>query len=110
MSTHFGNHAEPERQRRHPRVGAPAAADGRLHFWISAINGFALRLSTDDNPTNATQIATVAVWTNAQEWTKETNQKSAAIALTAGKKYYIEALQKEGTGGDSLAVAWGGSR
>jgi hypothetical protein len=29
-----------------------------------------------------------------------------AIALTAGQRYYIEALQKDGGGGDHLAVGW----
>ncbi len=33
-------------------------------------------------------------------------QKSAAITLVAGQKYYIEALQKEEGGGDNLAVGW----
>ncbi|MCF7668410.1 MAG: carbohydrate-binding protein, partial [Verrucomicrobia bacterium] len=31
---------------------------------------------------------------------------SDPIPLEAGKKYYIEALMKEGEGGDNLAVAW----
>ena len=28
--------------------------------------------------------------------------------MEAGRKYYIEALHKEGTGGDNVAVAWSG--
>src|SRR5262249_9094909 len=40
------------------------------------------------------------------EWGKEPNQQSAPISLTAGKAYYIAALQKEGGGGDNLAVRW----
>jgi len=47
-------------------------------------------------------IASVASWTNSQEWTKEPGQKSAAIKLQAGQKYFIQALQKEGAGGDNL--------
>ena len=31
---------------------------------------------------------------------------SAPITLEAGKRYYIEALMKEGIGGDNLAVGW----
>ncbi len=31
---------------------------------------------------------------------------SASIPLEAGRKYYLEALMKEGTGGENLAVAW----
>src|SRR5205823_12979167 len=34
------------------------------------------------------------------------SQKSGSISLTNGFRYYIEALQKEGGGGDDLGVAW----
>jgi hypothetical protein len=51
-------------------------------------------------------IASVAGWASSREWTKEANQKSAPIALAAGQRYYIEALMKEGQGGDNLAVRW----
>jgi len=36
------------------------------------------------------------------------NQKSAAITLEAGKRYYIEALVSDGTGGGHVSVAWAG--
>ncbi len=36
------------------------------------------------------------------------DQQSAAITLKGGRKYYIEALHKDGGGGDNLAVAWAG--
>ena len=45
-------------------------------------------------------------WTNSRQWTKESNQRSAAINLVQGQRYYVEALQKEGTGSDNLAVGW----
>jgi hypothetical protein len=70
-------------------------------------------LSTDDKPENKAQICKVASWTGSREWTKETNQKSTAITLEAGKHYYMESLHKEGSGGDNLAVGWqaeGGKR
>ncbi|MDB6030146.1 MAG: hypothetical protein JWM16_484, partial [Verrucomicrobiales bacterium] len=41
-----------------------------------------------------------------REWTKEANQVSSPIALVGGRRYYIEALMKEGAGGDNLAVRW----
>ena len=43
------------------------------------------------------------------EWDKFPSQKSSAVPainLTAGQRYYVEALQKEGDGGDDLAVGW----
>ena len=54
-------------------------------------------------------IANVAGWTDVEEWTQdEAGQKSAPQALKAGQVYYIEALEKEGGGGDSLSVGWAG--
>jgi len=39
-------------------------------------------------------------------YNKEAAQISAYRTLVAGQRYYIEALQKEGGGGDHLSVAW----
>src|SRR5512134_2731325 len=33
-------------------------------------------------------------------------QQSALIALEAGKRYYIEAVYRDGTGGDGVSVFW----
>jgi hypothetical protein len=80
---------------------------GNYTFWIATDDGGALFLSTNEDPATKTQIATVNAWTSSREWTKEPNQQSATnILLTAGQRYYIEALQKEGGGGDNLAVRW----
>jgi len=77
-------------------------------FWIAGDDAQELWLSTDTDPAKAVRIARVTSWTNSREWEKETNQKSAPISLQAGQKYYIQALGKEGTGGDNIAVAWQG--
>ncbi|MGI8637754.1 MAG: T9SS type A sorting domain-containing protein, partial [Segetibacter sp.] len=45
-------------------------------------------------------------WTNPREWTKYESQRSVTIFLQANTKYYIEVLNKEGAGGDNLAVGW----
>lgn len=79
---------------------------GTYTFWISSDDASTLYLSTNEDPASKVQIATVNSWTSSREWTKEVNQQSAAITLTGGLRYYIEALQKEGTGGDNLAVRW----
>jgi len=81
---------------------------GDYTFWIASDDGGELWLSTDADPANKKLIATVATWTTSREWTKEVNQRSSAIKLEAGQRYYIEALQKEGSGGDNIAVAWQG--
>jgi hypothetical protein len=83
-------------------------ADGDYTFWVAGDDACQLWLSTDDNPANAKMIAQVASWTNVAEWGKEAGQKSAPQALKANKVYYIEGLEKEGGGGDSLDVGWAG--
>ena len=83
-------------------------ADGNYTFWIASDDNGQLRLSTDDDPCHAVQIAYVNDWTNSHEWTKYTSQTSTPKSLLAGHKYYIEVLQKEGGGGDNIAVAWQG--
>ncbi|NNE69689.1 MAG: DUF1929 domain-containing protein [Rhodothermales bacterium] len=79
---------------------------GLYQFWIASDNQGALYLSTTANPSDATLIASVPDWTRSREWGKFPEQQSAEVVLEAGQIYYIEALQKEGGGGDHLAVAW----
>jgi hypothetical protein len=81
-------------------------ATGTYTFWIASDDYSELWLSTSDNPANKVKIANVTGYTQAREWTKYTSQKSAPITLTAGQRYYIEALHKEGSDGDNLAVGW----
>jgi hypothetical protein len=80
---------------------------GSYTFWIAASDGAELWFSQDDNPGNRQQIAS-AEQSGPREWTKMRKQQSATIPLVAGRKYYIEVLQKQGKGEDYLAVAWQG--
>ncbi|HOW67556.1 MAG TPA: PA14 domain-containing protein [Candidatus Paceibacterota bacterium] len=81
---------------------------GDYFFYVYSDDASELYISTDENPANkgTTPIAKVNTWTNVKQWTKEPNQKSAAVSLEAGKQYYIEALVKEGGGGDHVGIAW----
>jgi hypothetical protein len=83
-------------------------ADGDYTFWIYSDDHSRLWLSTNDDPANKTLICEVNGYTGANEWTKFPEQKSSPITLKAGQKYYIEALHRDGTGGDNLGVGWGG--
>lgn len=83
-----------------------APRTGSYTFWIASDDGGELWLSTDSSPTNRTRIARVPNWTPSRNWTIDPAQKSGPISLVAGQRYYIEALQKEGGGGDNLAVGW----
>jgi len=86
-------------------------ADGDYTFWITSDNGSEFLLSTDENPDNSSIICMVSgtQWTGAREWDKfPDEQQSDPVTLQAGKKYYVEAIYKEGGGGDGVAVGWGG--
>ena len=83
-----------------------APVSGEYTFWIASDDAGLLLLSPSADPAAATEIARVWSWTNPEEWDRETNQESDPITLLAGQVYYIEALMKEGAGGDNLAVAW----
>jgi hypothetical protein len=78
---------------------------GPYTFALAAWDGAELFLGRDDQPGNAVQIA-YAEKSGPREWTKHRGQQSSALTLVAGKRYYIEAIQKQSTGADHLAVAW----
>ncbi|MBL0111038.1 MAG: hypothetical protein IPP42_09330 [Saprospiraceae bacterium] len=79
---------------------------GSYTFWIASDDNGELWLSTTSSASNKIRIAYHTAWTNSQEWSKYSTQKSVAINMIAGQQYYIEALMKEGGGGDNLAVGW----
>jgi hypothetical protein len=83
-------------------------ADGDYEFWVSGDDNCELWLSINADPSSAIKICEVPGWSNQYEWAKYAQQKSSFITLQAGKKYYIEALMKDGSGGDSLTAGWGG--
>jgi ferric-dicitrate binding protein FerR (iron transport regulator) len=80
---------------------------GDYTFWIAAGDGGELFLSPDDNYVNRQQIGNAGGGAP-HEWTRLRKQQSSAITLVAGRKYYIEALHKQGKKDDHLAVAWQG--
>ena len=97
----IGNHYG---QRMHGYIEAPETGD--YVFWIASDDNGVLYLSTDDDPGNIVEIASVPGWTNSREWLKYPEQQSTSIMLEEGKRYYIKALMKEHEGGDNLAVRW----
>lgn len=79
---------------------------GNYLFWISADDAGELWLSDSTEPKAKKKIGYLDAWTLPQEWEKFPTQKSVAIHLEKGKKYYIEALHKEGGVNDHLSVGW----
>ena len=91
---------------------------GKYCFYLCSDDNGELYLSTDSNPANKKLIATEPRW-NARRNFKGHNRReivdnstgrrqniSGPIDLEANKPYYIQALVKEGGGGDNLSVAW----
>jgi hypothetical protein len=81
-------------------------ATGAYTFWVASNDNSELWLSTNDNPANKVKIASVTGYTNERQWTKYPTQQSSPVNLVEGQRYYIEALHKEGSGSDHIAVGW----
>ena len=84
---------------------------GQCHFYIASDDNGELWLSPNDDPSQATLIASVIGsgadgWTLPREWFKYDSQKSGLIDLVQGEVRYLEAIMKEGGGGDNLAIGW----
>lgn len=79
---------------------------GQYRFFLSSDDQSSLLLSTDENPANAVSIAFQPDWTPPHTWNWYPEQASALITLSAGQRYYIEAIVKERTSDDHLAVGW----
>ena len=86
--------------------------DGDYVFHLASDDQSELWLSSDTSPENKALIATQDSWSMPREWNKPPdtygsgNNRSKPITLAAGRFYYVEALMKEGGGGDHCAVAW----
>ena len=80
------------------------AESGNYTFFLRSDDASELYISTDATPANAS----IAAFENGCcEPFKETgDETSPLISLVAGRSYYIEALYKEGGGGDYVEVAW----
>jgi len=70
---------------------------GNYTFLIEAENEGQIRLSPDEDPANAVMIANTAG-----------EAESQPQSLAAGERYYIEAMMKGSTMGDSIMVSWSG--
>ncbi len=81
---------------------------GSYTFWIASDDSGELRISPDATQANAVVRASNASYTNPNTYNTFTSQQSTALTLTAGQPYYIEARQKQGSGGNHLSIAWQG--
>lgn len=79
---------------------------GEYTFYIAGDESAELWLSSSEAPESKQRIAFTTASTAVREWTKSIQQQSSVITLVAGQSYYIEALHKEASGNDHLAVGW----
>lgn len=79
---------------------------GDYRFYLAGDDDCRLLYSSNASGSGATQIASITGWSDPNVWTKYTSQTSAVISLTAGQAVYLEALHKEGGGGDHVSVGY----
>ena len=79
---------------------------GDYLFAASGDDPVELHLSTDESAANRNLIASVTAWTGFRVWDAQPTQQSTAIPLVQGRRYYVELLHKENTGGDHWSVGW----
>ncbi|HOX04680.1 MAG TPA: PA14 domain-containing protein [Verrucomicrobiota bacterium] len=90
---------------------------GNYVFYLSGDDETQLWLTSDPadpkNPAKKQMIATVVNplspgtgYSSYRQWNKYATQQSAPIYLEKGKRYYIEVLHKEGSGGDHIELGW----
>ena len=82
-----------------------APVSGTYNFWIASDDSSELHLSSDMDAEKTELIARVNGYTSIRNW-QGNNTVKRDIELLAGQLYYIEALHKEGSGGDHLSIAW----
>ena len=83
-----------------------APETGTYRFWVAGDDQVELRLSPTADPAGSVAVAGHQGWTYPREWGRYASQRSGPVHLVAGRDYYVEALAKEGHGGDNLAVGW----
>lgn len=81
-------------------------ATGDYVFWINTDDNGILYLSTDASPENKKKIAHADGATGYDDWEDSAPRKSDPVRLERGRRYYLEAWQKEGGGDDHLRVGW----
>jgi hypothetical protein len=99
------------------------ATSGNYVFFTNSDDPSNLYLSTDESPANKKLIAQESGWSDARQWVavggestledKRSDMFAATewpggntISLEAGKRYYMESIHTEGTGGDSVAATF----
>ena len=76
------------------------------YFYVSADDRATVWLSENSSDNGEDPIIELKNFTNHNDFTKYSSQKSERIRLEANKPYYLEIISFEGGGGDNLSLAW----
>jgi len=79
---------------------------GNYVFTTTGDDNVAVYLGLNAEPAHKRLICSIPGWTVVGDFVKYPEQTSATISLQAGAYYYVEILQKEGTGGDHVNLYW----
>lgn len=80
-------------------------ATGTYRFAVRVDDTCELSLSTDDAQANLRRIVTITHCAT-KDWAERPDQLSEPCELVKGRRYYVEALMKQGQGLDEFKVAW----
>lgn len=83
----------------------PPTSDS-YRFYIASDDASSLLFSNNATGSGAAQIASVSGWVARNAYTANASQTSTVRTLVAGQAVYLEALHKEGGGGDHVSVAY----
>ena len=80
---------------------------GTYSFWLSGDDAAEFWLSSDAEPSRKVRLASCQGWTSGpHDFTRYASQQSAPVTLSAGQRYYVEVLHKQGWGPGYVALAW----
>jgi hypothetical protein len=92
------------RQRLRGWIEAPRT--GAYRFSIASDDDGVLLLSTSEDPASGRPIASVRGFTGRDEFDRQPGQVSRPIVLIKGRRYHLEARQRNLDGEGHLSVAW----
>ena len=79
---------------------------GTYNFYIASDDASELYVSTTGKAVDKVRACSVSGYVSNKSWLTQSSQKSSDYVLTKGQRVYLEALHKEGGGGDHCAVGW----
>lgn len=100
----FVDAGDGSRQRLRGWIEAPRT--GAYRFSIASDDDGVLLLSTSEDPASGRPIASVRGFTGKDEFDRQPGQVSRPIVLIKGRRYHLEARQRNVDGGGHLSVAW----